>query len=130
MTDQHIPPPRVEWEPKPEGIELNIKSVVTKNWYGFDLPITSVRELRDDMEEAAMLSRGYERLELDVEEIHEGDQIFVLGHAVVVHNLLSGKHYGDEQEWTVQFEMSSFSAIPCEITLPGDQQVTIYRRVS
>lgn len=85
-------------------------------------------ELRDDLTEAIHDPRGYRALDIEVKDILPYDLIYVLGNPYTVSNLLSAEEFADEHEWIVQFSNNSYSQIATEVTLPGDQQVTVYRR--
>lgn len=119
MTKDTPPQPELEWEPIIEGIELCI------NQMRFSLPTTSVRELRDDMEEAAMLSRGLEKHELMADEVDKGDWIILMGDAYRVHSTLRGY-----DAWVIQFELNAHSRFTSEVLVPPDQQVTVWRPVA
>jgi hypothetical protein len=87
-----------------------------------------VCEVRDDLTEAVHDPRGYRAVDILVRDILPRDLIYVLGNYYTVTNLLSAEQFPDEHEYIVQFEDGSFSQIAKEVTLPGDQQVTVYRR--
>jgi len=113
------PKSRLVWEPSPTGVDLEIDNVA------FSLPMTVVREFRDDMEEAAMLSRGLEKRELMVDEVDKDDWIIVMGDAYRVHSVLESRF-----NWIIQFDLNQYSEEPCEVMLPPDHQVTVWRPVA
>jgi hypothetical protein len=66
VTKDTPPSTQVAWEPITEGILLGMDSEE------FKLNMNDVRELRDDMMEAYMNSRGYEKAEVELGDIEDG----------------------------------------------------------
>jgi hypothetical protein len=112
----------IEWEPTPEGVSVDLMNMDTGGVNSVALSMVNVHELRDDMEEAAFLARGFDKVETFVSDIEPGDQIRLLGNNYTVNNLLRGGN-----GWVVQFEPNEHYDAVCELTLPPDMQVTVYR---
>lgn len=117
--------PQIDWTPAPEGIVLGIGE---KDCL---LSSNAVTELRDDMEEAYFLSRGYNKVDCMTEEVNPKDIIVVLGNAYWVHDVLTERPRGpyDEIQVVIQFTLDRYSSVSAEITLPGDLQVTVWRPI-
>lgn len=118
-----VPPVEIEWDPIPEGVMISLKA--ESGPFAFQANMRCVRELRDDMEEANFLARGFEKIETFVADIEPGDQLRILGDTFTTTNTLRG-HDG----WVVQFEPNEHYDAVCELTLPHDMQVTVFRSVS
>jgi hypothetical protein len=104
---------QMEWEPVAEGIVLQIGAHTT------EMPMTSVIELRDDMEEANMLSRGYSKIDEWAEDVLQYDKMVVCSMILTVSSVLEGR------DGTV----IQFSECPGELTLPPDQQIVVWRAI-
>lgn len=118
MSGAHVH--EIAWEPSATGIELDLRQ--GDRGQLFDLRMDLVRELRDDMEEAAMLARGYEKVETFVEDLHDGMLMRVMGNTYEITNLLT---HGQKQ-WCVQFVPHEYHEGFFELILPYDLQVTAY----
>lgn len=118
MTLYH-PKVEIEWEPTAEGIYLALNKKAT------NLPIISVTELRDDMNDAYMLSRGYERLECLTELIMPGNMISIGSNWYEVTDTLEGS----DGNCIIQFTDHSFHDAPMELSLPDGLQLTVYTEV-
>lgn len=117
-----LQPQQISWQPILDGVELFIGT----EWPGpYHLAMTTVRELRDDMEEAAFNARGYDKVDCMVSEVDAGDLIVLGGNAYQIKNLLT-----DPDAWVIEFDIGSWtdSGQP-EMRLPGDLQVTVWRPV-
>lgn len=123
MTEQTPPKVSIEWEPIPEGIILNL-DVPVAGKFACQMPMSSVNELRADMEEASYLASGYEKIECQVSEIDDGDRIRLMGNTYTVLNLLQAP-----QGWVIQFEPHSWTETLYELVLDGDETVTVWRPV-
>lgn len=86
-------------------------------------------ELRDDLTEAIHAPRGYAAVDVMVQDLLPKDLIYVLGNHYTITNLLSAQTMNDETEWIIQFNDGAFREVGCEVVMPGDEQVTVYRRV-
>lgn len=109
------------WEPAEGGVIID---------FGMELFVAThdLIELRDDLTEAIHDARGYVALDIMVRDVLPRDLIYVLGNCYTVTNLLSAEQFPDEHEYIIQFENGSFTSVLTEVFLPGDQQVTVYRR--
>ncbi len=116
------------WEPFSGGVKLTFGKPEQDQLNVFVVG-QDVNELRNDLVEAIHDSMGMEALDITVEEILPGDLIYVLSNPYRVTNTLIGKQFSDESAWIVQFSNGAFSSVENEVTLPGDQQITVYRRV-
>ena len=117
--EKPYPVVNVEWEPTSQGVVLGVGSHYSR------LPLLSVRELRDDMEEASYLADGYEKVECEAQDIQPHDRIRLMGSTYTVLNLLSGSL----KETVIQFEPHQWTEVPYEITVDNDQMVTVWRPV-
>jgi hypothetical protein len=124
MKSDSFPMIPIAWEPNPRGVVLEFSKYKGAN--AVNLNMVCVRELRDDMEEADMLAKGFEKVDLMMAEIEPGDQIRVLGDNYTVQNILS---HGD-LDWVIQFEPNTWHEGHFEVTLPYDKQVTVYRPIA
>lgn len=114
-----IPLKGIGWESIPNGIHFSIGPE-----FEIDLNMIEVRELRDDMEEAYMLSRGTEKLELMASEVLQYDKIYVGNNVLMVSDVLArGGPKGEEA--VLQFGDSY-----TELILPHDQQLTVWRAIA
>lgn len=113
-------PPKVEivWDAIPEGIILEL-SVPVAGSFTAQMPMISVQELADDMEEAKMMARGCERLEVLAKDVQQYDKMYIAADVVSVSDvLLSG-------EGTVLQFGDSYA----ELTVDSDRQMTVYRAI-
>lgn len=117
--------PQIDWTPAPEGIVLGVGDTDCL------LSSNAVPELRDDMEEAYFLSRGYHKVDCMTEEVNPKDIIVILGNSYWVHDVLTESPMGpyDEIQVVIQFTLDRYSSVSAEITLPGDLQVTVWRPI-
>lgn len=123
VTDAPPLPLKVEWEPIAEGISLTL-GYASSTKYEWLATMQSVRELRDDMEEASMLARGLEPMDIFVMEINDEDWLKILGDTYRVTSTLE---QGDS--WVIQFALNSHTTTTAELILPPDLQVTVWRPV-
>lgn len=132
MTKTSPQPVGIGWEPRTEGIELDLDGAEIEfhdsTHVTLKMPMMSVRELRDDMEEASMLSRGLAKHELFAGEIQPNDWIVLMGDSYKVANILEAGHLG-EVETIIQFALNTHSPVRSELTFPPDQLVTVWRPV-
>jgi len=114
------------WEPSERGAKVSFGNHrgTDKDDIEFDLRSDHLREFREDLEEAAMLSRGLEKVECFFMEIDKDDWLVLMGDAYKVESTLE-EQYG----WTVQFKLNTYSPDHSEITFPPDQLVTVWRAV-
>lgn len=132
MTADTPVSPELAWEPITEGIELEITE------WGEDpkvmrLPMSSVNELRFDMEEAHFLARGLEKVECEALDVHDEDWIVLMGNSYKVKNVLQGtsRYAGENYSIAVlQFEYSEFFPEQTEVCIPGSTLISVYRPVS
>lgn len=108
----------MEWDPIPEGVIVAFDVPVAGS-FSMQLPMTSVREFRDDMEEAYMLSRGNHKLEVMASHVLQYDKVYVAGNVLMVSDVLS-----DSQGTVLQFGDHQ-----TEMLVPSDQQITVWRPV-
>lgn len=113
----------IDWEPSTSGIKLWLENPDVEE-AAHEMPMTDVRELRDDMEEASFLSRGFEKVDLMAEELDRGYMVRVLGHDWEIRSLLRGREGAILDLAPVEWHEGVF-----EVTLPLDLQVTAYRPV-
>lgn len=122
MTKDTIPFTIVEWDLKGEGVEVALGGREPQL-----LNVSQVRELRDDMEEAAMEVRGHAKVEVMVQDLLPGDVIYVMGLQATITDLLTQRSKYRGPEWVIQFRLGTWSDHVTEAMLPGDQLVTAYR---
>lgn len=114
-------PPKVEigWEPVTEGVQLFLESGNPNNAFSGTLPMSSVMELRDDMEEALQLARRMEKVDCMASEVLQYDKVYIAGNVLMVSDVLSSR-----EGTTLQFGEGY-----TEVTMPSDQQITVYRGI-
>lgn len=117
MTKDTPPMIATEWEPITEGIKLYLKSRGMADVY--KLPMTTVRELRDDLEEALWLSRGYKKVECYWKDIMDDDRFTVVKYDFVVASVME-----ELAGWWVAQSRDGE-----EVRLYGDELVTIWRSI-
>lgn len=115
MTKDTPPMQGIAWEPKTEGIELTFNLSNKK----VELPMPDVRELAADMEEANMLSRGYEKDECEIQEVIPLDILFVAGRTFTVSSTLAEPG----EKWVLQSLMGD------EIIMHQSELITVYRKI-
>ena len=114
MTDKGIPLKGIGWEPTTEGVQLSIGPD-----FEVELNLIEVRELAADMQEAAMLSRRVERLDIMADDVEQHDKIYVAGNVLSVSDVQAGR------DGTVL----QFGDAETELVIPDDQQITVYRSI-
>lgn len=123
MTDKTPAAVIIEWEPITEGIELFLRVPHWKGTVPYRMPMMSVRELRDDMEEAIMLGRGCEKVECFAHEVQQYDKVYIAGHVRMVSDVLASE--GSAGPETVLQFGSHFT----EVAVPSDDVLTVWRPV-
>lgn len=119
MTASSWPNTEIEWEVDPEGVLLTLGNQKYDPKGQYNLNLISVRELRDDMEEAAYLSRGLEKVDCFAMEVKEYDKVVIGGDLWHVTSTLESR-----DGWVLQFSHDEM-----ELILPLDHQLTVWRAV-
>ena len=123
MTKNTLPRLNPSWMPVSEGVDLMVEN------RSFKMPMSDVRELRDDMEEAVMLARGYDKLEDEVQNADAGDVFWLFGYYVQIRDtLLMGDLANGDEGLEVEFEAISHDLKGC-VTLSKTTEVTLYRKI-
>lgn len=118
MTDTTIPAVAVSWEPIAEGIILQLDVPVAGS-FSAQMPMMSVRELRDDMIEANFLSRGFEKVECLANEVQHMDKVIFGDFELTIINVLADRTHIILQTATDEYE----------VRLPFDEMVTVWRAI-
>lgn len=119
MIESKPPKVKIVWDAIPEGILLEL-TVPTSGSFAAQMPMASVQELAEDMEEAKMMSRGCERLEVLAKDVQQYDKIYIAANVVSVSDVLLGTHgtvlaFGD--------------SMVTELLIDPDVKVTVYRAI-
>jgi hypothetical protein len=114
------------WEPTEGGIFIAFGP--DEDAPGVTVATSDLVELRDDLTEAILDPKGYQAVDTVVSDILPHDLIYVLGNHYEVMDTMLGHKFRDEEEWLIQFSNGAFTQVTTEVQLPGDQQVTVYRR--
>lgn len=126
MTKDTPPTVEVSWEPITEGIRLYVgDSRYEHTQQSYDMPLTSVRELMYDMEEAVMLSRGYEKVaDIEVYDVPDTWIVRVMGNDFRIASTFVEAHHGRGGAWYCLQDNEGR-----ELVWPAEDLVTAYRPV-
>jgi hypothetical protein len=125
MTKHTPPGVKSEWEPTIEGVMLYLtERGLNLDPVSFELSLQDVIELWQDMEEARMLARGYEKVECEVHLVEDKWIIKVMGNDFRVANTFIELHSKHEGVWYCLQDHEGR-----EIVWPATDLVTGYRPV-
>lgn len=116
------------WEPTKGGVDLEFDLLSDFSVHQF-VNTSDLIELRDDLNEAILDPHGYRAVDVQVRDMWPHDVVYVLGNHYKVTNLMTTNRGHEDEGWVIQFTDGSFGEVTTEVVLPGDQQVTVYRRV-
>ena len=116
------------WENTVNGVSLVFIQDGERSPFKVHVNTADLIEVRDDLNEAILDPHGYRAVDILVRDMWPRDVVYILGNHYRVTNLMTANRGHEDEGWVIQFSDGSFGEVTTEAVLPGDQQVTVYRR--